>query len=293
MKDFIKKYYKVVIAQCMAFGMSWVLVNYVFLGPLPTVRAEFKENVRNAPSKAAESVRNAPELIAEIASSVLQRQEDIDPRDDEIEIIRGQIGDVWDFKPLPTDQQRQQPIPTNIINPTIALPTPYTSIPLPTGLPLPTARPQPTQAPRPTSRPTAAPTPIPTYKPANLNKLEKDTIAEINKERQAKGLPIVKANSALTDAARAHSTWMGSSGSGCSKLGHIGEGGSDPGKRARDAGYRGGGIGETVACGYGTAPGVVDGWMGSTGHRAILLNASMKEVGVGWSNNYTTAVFGR
>lgn len=292
MKDIIYKYYKVVIAQCVAFGFSWVLVNYVFLGPLPTVRAEFKESVKNVPAKTLESIKNTPAILSEVASVVFKRQNPVDPKDNEIEIIRGQIGDVWDFKPLPTHElPRVQPSPTQIVSIPTTIPTPDTGGQLPTGLPFPTNRPQATQVPRPTPRPTSVPTAIPTYKPVNLSKLEQDTIAEINKRRQEKGLPVVKANSALTDAARAHSAWMGS-GSGCSKMGHIGEGGSDPGKRARDAGYRGGSIGETVACGYGTAAGVVDGWMGSPGHRAILMSAGMKEVGVGWSSNYTTAVFG-
>ena len=51
--------------------------------------------------------------------------------------------------------------------------------------------------------------------------------------------------------------------------------------------------GENIAYGYRTPADVVAGWMNSEGHRANILNASFKEIGVGYvaSGNYWTQQF--
>ena len=51
--------------------------------------------------------------------------------------------------------------------------------------------------------------------------------------------------------------------------------------------------GENIAYGYKTPAEVVRGWMNSEGHRANILNASFKEIGVGYSadGNYWTQQF--
>ncbi len=51
--------------------------------------------------------------------------------------------------------------------------------------------------------------------------------------------------------------------------------------------------GENIAYGYATPRKVVDGWMNSSGHRANILNASYKQIGVGYvaKGNYWTQMF--
>ena len=51
--------------------------------------------------------------------------------------------------------------------------------------------------------------------------------------------------------------------------------------------------GENIAMGYATPQAVVNGWMNSSGHRANILNASYKEIGVGYvsQGNYWTQMF--
>ena len=51
--------------------------------------------------------------------------------------------------------------------------------------------------------------------------------------------------------------------------------------------------GENIAYGYPTPQSVVTGWMNSEGHRANILNASFKQIGVGYvaSGNYWTQQF--
>ena len=51
--------------------------------------------------------------------------------------------------------------------------------------------------------------------------------------------------------------------------------------------------GENIAYGYRTPQAVVNGWMNSSGHRANILNANYKEIGVGYvaEGNYWTQQF--
>ena len=51
--------------------------------------------------------------------------------------------------------------------------------------------------------------------------------------------------------------------------------------------------GENIAYGYRTPQAVVDGWMNSSGHRANILNASFKQIGVGYvaDGHYWTQQF--
>ncbi len=58
--------------------------------------------------------------------------------------------------------------------------------------------------------------------------------------------------------------------------------GDSPWDRMVDAGYNWNWAGENIAAGYGTPASVMDGWMNSTGHRANILSANFREVGVGY-----------
>jgi uncharacterized protein YkwD len=61
---------------------------------------------------------------------------------------------------------------------------------------------------------------------------------------------------------------------------HTGSDGSNAGDRISAAGYQAGTWGENVAAGYTSASSVVAGWMGSSGHRANILNPAFTQIGV-------------
>ncbi|MEU6089839.1 CAP domain-containing protein [Streptomyces sp. NPDC047085] len=66
-------------------------------------------------------------------------------------------------------------------------------------------------------------------------------------------------------------------------VGHTGSNGSTMVDRFEAAGYTGwSSLAENVAAGQATAAGVVKAWMKSPGHRANILNCSLKHIGVGY-----------
>jgi uncharacterized protein YkwD len=67
-------------------------------------------------------------------------------------------------------------------------------------------------------------------------------------------------------------------------FGHVSPRGSTPDERARAAGYTGGALAETIAWGSGslaTPVAIVDQWLQSPPHRAILLSAAFRRIGLG------------
>jgi uncharacterized protein YkwD len=77
------------------------------------------------------------------------------------------------------------------------------------------------------------------------------------------------------------------------RLSHTGSDGSSIGIRVKRFGYQYSTVGENVAVGQRTPSQVVNSWMNSPGHRQNILNPQYTEIGVGYSNNYWTQVFGR
>lgn len=134
------------------------------------------------------------------------------------------------------------------------------------GIPVPTPTILPPTVPGP---PTATPTPAQDW----VQQVED----LINLERRNRGLSPLFTDLALRSAAARHVNDM-SNGGFC---GHGGSDGSDPYGRMRDAGYRSP-YGEIVACGQTSPAAVVAAWMGSDGHRAIILCSTCTEFGAGF-----------
>lgn len=100
-----------------------------------------------------------------------------------------------------------------------------------------------------------------------------------NQERASAGLPPLKANPLLDQAATSHSLAMAVA----DFFDHINPfTGTDPGDRVLEAGYGFSGVAENIAEGPGTADEVVQGWMNSPGHRANILDPSYREIGTGY-----------
>jgi uncharacterized protein YkwD len=132
--------------------------------------------------------------------------------------------------------------------------------------------------PVPTIAATRTPTPAATAQPTPVG-IEAQVVALVNQNRVAAGLSPVVMESHLLAAARRHSLDM----AGHSLCSHTGSDGSSPWDRISQAGYPYSGIGECVGCGYNTAAAVVDGWMGSAGHKAIIMDAAARDIGVGYA----------
>ena len=119
-----------------------------------------------------------------------------------------------------------------------------------------------------------------------------------NLERSKAGLPPLKANTQLSNAAENHTKNMANQ----DFFSHTGKDGSSPTNRVQSVGYLGV-AGENIAAGSSTPEDVFAQWMNSSGHRANILNADYQEIGVGYYflandtgsvnyNTYWTQVFG-
>ncbi len=109
-------------------------------------------------------------------------------------------------------------------------------------------------------------------------------ICLLNRRRAAHGMGALRSNAALQMAARRHTADMVHNGF----FSHVGSDGSKPVTRIRRTGYLTGystwGVGENIAWGtgsYGTPASIVTAWMHSPGHRANVLNARYRQIGVG------------
>lgn len=134
-------------------------------------------------------------------------------------------------------------------------------------------------------------------------KAEQQVISLINRERAKKGLAAVHFKASLTRAARAHSSEMAAR----HVLTHYSACGWSPVLRVRHYGYTSYGysfwrVGEDLAAAtagtiLATPTVTVQRWMQSDGHRAVILTAAFRDIGVGLATGggmrWFTTDFGR
>ena len=114
----------------------------------------------------------------------------------------------------------------------------------------------------------------------NRTDLASQVVSLINQYRASKGLSQLAVSSTLT----ASSAWKSLHMAAYGYFAH-----DDPAppvarsayQRAKDCGFTGTYWGENIAWGYTTAQSVVNGWLGSSGHKANIENPSFKTTGVG------------
>lgn len=118
----------------------------------------------------------------------------------------------------------------------------------------------------------------------NIAAIEAATLCLVNAERTSRGLAALSPNADLARAARGHSQDMVSR----TYFSHDSLGGSTLTDRVRATGYLPGSgtweLGENIAYGtgvLGTPRSIVKSWLESPGHRANMLRASYRELGVG------------
>lgn len=127
---------------------------------------------------------------------------------------------------------------------------------------------------------------------ANLTPVERQVLTLVNQQRAARGLPALRPQDDLMQAARGYSRAMARSGF----FSHVSPDGSTPSDRCIAAGYSQSGcsrwmIGETLAWGSGAfavPECIVNGWMNSAPHRRILLTAGFQDIGVGTAKGAIT-----
>lgn len=102
-------------------------------------------------------------------------------------------------------------------------------------------------------------------------------LARINELRAQAGVAPLTLNVQLIAAAQGHAADMAAKG----YFSHTGPDGRGPGQRLAATGYQASTWGENIASGYADWNATITAWMGSAGHRANLLNARFKELGLG------------
>lgn len=115
------------------------------------------------------------------------------------------------------------------------------------------------------------------YSASDLAALRTAVICLTNRERVARGMPVLTEESHLTAAAQGHSEDMAEN----NYFDHTDLNGGKPWDRAEAAGYGNGWIGENIAAGYRTPFAVMTGWMKSSGHCANILISRYVDIGIG------------
>ncbi len=153
--------------------------------------------------------------------------------------------------------------------PTTSAPAPATSSAAPTPTET-SAAPQP--------QPTTSEAPPPSTKAAAriAPSTAAQVIALVNDERAKAGCDPLTEESHLTQAAQDYSDQM----SAGNFFSHTSPDGTTFDQRIKNAGYSKPGA-ENIAKGQTSAAQVMDSWMNSEGHRANILNCSLKKIGVG------------
>lgn len=108
-----------------------------------------------------------------------------------------------------------------------------------------------------------------------------EVIRLVNLQRAASGLGALTAHTNLRDAAQKHAIDMACH----SFLSHTGTDGSTAFSRMTAFGYSFLAAGENIGAGQMTPQEIVNDWMASSGHRAIILTAEYLEIGVGYVYN--------
>jgi uncharacterized protein YkwD len=128
---------------------------------------------------------------------------------------------------------------------------------------------------------TSTTTPTSTAPTTTASSYAEEVVRLTNVQRVANGCPELTVDATLTAVAQAHSQDMATN----DYCDHTSQDGRSPFQRMIDAGYRYSTAAENIAAGYASPAAVVDGWMNSSGHRANILNCSLRQIGVGYATS--------
>ena len=124
---------------------------------------------------------------------------------------------------------------------------------------------------------------------SDVTDFESEVVRLVNVERAKNGLSALTENWELSRVARYKSKDMHDRG----YFSHTSPTYGSPFDMMKNFGISYRTAGENIAKGYRTPQEVVNGWMNSEGHRANILNASFRQIGVGYytNGNYWTQMF--
>jgi uncharacterized protein YkwD len=128
------------------------------------------------------------------------------------------------------------------------------------------------------SQPLLAATSVDVTPPAIAQSFVEQVVHLTNAFRQQFGLQPLTSNLKLNTAAQTHSRNMAVQ----DFFDHVGSDRSQPWDRMTAAGYQWSHSAENIAAGQQTAEAVVNAWITSPGHRDNMLNANLREIGVGY-----------
>lgn len=131
------------------------------------------------------------------------------------------------------------------------------------------------------SNPSPTPVPTATATPPTGNSDTDALIRAINNERTSRGLPALRSNAYLTQAAQTHSVDLATN----DRWSHTGIDGSTPQERMRRAGYPLGEGDEVLAANSDNIDEIMDAWLGNPRHEAILMNPDYIDIGAGHAYN--------
>ena len=116
---------------------------------------------------------------------------------------------------------------------------------------------------------------------ATLDSSETDLLAQVNAFRASRGLSTLVVSDSLTLAAK----WMATDMAVNNYFAHTSLDGRSPTQRMADAGYPAFSTwaGEDLAAGYTGAAQVLQGWLNSPAHLAVLTNPAYRAIGIGRS----------
>src|SRR5260221_5578001 len=116
---------------------------------------------------------------------------------------------------------------------------------------------------------------------ATLDSGESDLLSQVNSFRASRGLSTLVISDSLTLAAK----WMATDMSVNNYFAHTSLDGRSPTQRMADAGYPAFGTwaGEDLAAGYTDPAQVLQGWINSPAHLAVLTNPAYRAIGIGRS----------
>lgn len=109
--------------------------------------------------------------------------------------------------------------------------------------------------------------------------VEDEILLLVNEQRAAYGLPALRADPRIRDAAALRA------GEIIGSFSHVRPDGRICHSVLDDLGIRHFSSGENIACGYLDAAGVMDLWMNSPGHRANILDPDFRYIGIGVEGN--------
>ncbi|HKY52047.1 MAG TPA: CAP domain-containing protein [Candidatus Limnocylindria bacterium] len=122
---------------------------------------------------------------------------------------------------------------------------------------------------------------------ASLDAQESDLVSVVNSFRAARGLARLAISDTLTFAAK----WMATDMAVYNYFSHTSRDGRAPVQRMTDAGYPGPQTytGENLAAGYASASEVLNGWINSPAHHAVLVNPNYRAIGVGRASSASSS----